>query len=317
MTNDTVLNRRQLTDTVIMIPPDQFGYNPQTAPTNRIMTDEAKQKGLDPQIIRDQAVREFNGMVAKLREADIEVLILDNRPGEITPDAVFPNNWFSHHVDGQLIIYPMLVPNRRAERQVENLKVLLADAQFRKPEIHDLSELENEDLILEGTGSLVLDRVNKVAYAMESERTTEETFRRWISNMDYEGFFFHAFDKDNLPFYHTNVVMSIGAGFAVACPAAIKDEEERALFVEKLRENDRELIRISLEQVREFCGNILHVNSTSGKQKIIMSEKAFKAFSTEQLAALDKFGDLIAVDITTIETNGGGSARCMLAEVFA
>lgn len=301
---------RQTTSTVVMISPDQFGFNPQTAETNTFQN-----KTDNETKTRDQALTEFNGMIESLTQNNIDVLILPSRQGVVTPDAVFPNNWFSHHQEGKLVIYPMLAPNRRAERQPENLQGLLTSVNIQS-EILDLSSYEEIDEILEGTGSLILDRVNKMAFAMESPRTTLGAFHKWCQEMNYEGVFFHAYDKDSLPIYHTNVVMSMGEKFAVVCLEAIKDADEKAKVIQKIQEYDREIIPISLEQVYSFCGNILELRSKSGDPKIVMSESAFNGFTRFQLEQLKEYGNIIPVSIPTIESVGGGSARCMIAEIF-
>ncbi len=303
----------QLTDTVVMVSPDQFGYNPETAETN-VFQNQPQQEAA---ALRDAALAEFNGMVAALRSRGVKVLVLPSRTDVVTPDAVFPNNWFSLHADGTLALYPMLTPNRRAERQAQALSSLLATADIRPSETVDFSAQEAAGEILEGTGSLVLDRANKVAFAMASPRTTQAAFDGWCQAMGYEGVFFHAYDKDSLPIYHTNVMLSIGEGFAVCCMEAVKDEAERALLESKLAAHGRELIAVTLEQVYAFTANILHIKNTAGERLIVMSQTAYDAFTAEQHQQLAAYGELLPVKIDLIEQTGGGSARCMLAEVFA
>lgn len=307
----------QTTNTVIMISPDQFGFNPETAANN-----DFAHVPPDEMVARDKALVEFSSMVTVLQAHDIRVVVLPSRTDVFTPDAVFPNNWMSHHAqgnspEGTLVIYPMKAESRRAERQVDNLRGALTTVGITNPDIIDMTADENEGRILEGTGSLVLDRQNRVAYALESFRTTREEFDKWCERMGYEGVFFHAVAKtttgNNL--YHTNVEMSIGDGFAVLCSDAITSDEERATVESSLQEH-RELIRISLDQMGTFCGNILQVKSTKGKPKIIMSQQAYDAFTPTQRERLEHYGELVAVEIPTIEYVGGGSARCMLAEVF-
>jgi len=305
-------NSPQLTDTVVMVSPDQFGYNPETAETNVFQNKPPQEEAA----LRDAALTEFNGMVAALRARGVNVLVLSSRADAITPDAVFPNNWFSLHADGTLALYPMLTPNRRAERQPQALAVLLAGAGVQTTDTHDFSAMEASGHILEGTGSLVLDRAHKVAFAMASPRTTKDAFDAWCQAMGYEGVFFHAYDKDSLPIYHTNVMLSIGEGFAVGCMEAVKDKAERAMLESKLTAHGRELIAVTLEQVYAFTANILHVKNTAGERLIVMSQSAHDALTEAQRAQLAKYGELLPVDIRMIETVGGGSARCMLAEVF-
>ncbi len=302
----------QLTDTVVMISPDQFGFNPQTAGTNVFQ----HQLSLSKKEVRDKAIKEFRNMVELLESEKIRVLVLGSRVGVITPDAVFPNNWFSHHQDGRLVLYPMLAENRRRERQFLNLKNLLSDVKINHIKEVDFSGDENKGLILEGTGSLVLDRENQMAFAMESPRTTKKEFDRWCLKMGFEGIFFHAQDSTDVPVYHTNVVMSIGREFAVICLESIKSQAEKLLIIKKLTVAGKKIIPISLKQMYKFCANILQLVSIGGSSKIIMSKTAYETLTSGQKTSLEKYGKLVIVDIPTIETIGGGSARCMLAEIF-
>ncbi|MDO8503473.1 MAG: arginine deiminase-related protein [bacterium] len=310
----------QTTDTAVMVSPDQFGFNSQTAATNIFQT-RPEETGLSPQEVRDAALEEFNGMVKTLRDHGITILVLPSpsRKDVVTPDAVFPNNWFSHHQNhqgGLLIWYPMLAPNRRAERQVGALRNLLTTAGIGTPGTLNLTSEEDSGRFLEGTGSLVLDRVHKVAFAMESPRTSKDALDDWCRRMGFEPVFFHAYDKNTVPFYHTNIVITVGERFAVLCPESIKDEGERDMLLRKFKELDKELIPITLEQLYAFCGNILQMQSKSGERKIILSTNAMGKLTSDQIARLEQHGELVPVNIPTIEKIGGGSARCMLAEIF-
>ena len=240
----------QLTDTVVMISPDQFGFNHQTATTNVFQN----KVNIEEKELQKKALQEFTNMVSLLKSKDINILILPSRKDVVTPDAVFPNNWFSSHGKGKIVLYPMLAVNRRAERQPDALKKVLSQAGINNLKIINMSNQENQGKILEGTGSLVLDRKNKVAYAMESPRTTKIMFDLWCKKMDYQPVFFHAYDKNNLPIYHTNVVMSVGDGFSVACLESIKDPSEKQMLKERLETDGRKLIPISLKQKYSFCG---------------------------------------------------------------
>lgn len=300
----------QLTDTVVMVPPDQFGFNSQTAKTNLFQNKPTEQE----EIVKQKAIKEFDKARLQLENSGIKVIILEGKKDAITPDAVFPNNWFSVH-PGKIIIYPMLTENRRNERQPENLKKILS-TMSNVFDITDLSQDEKSGLILEGTGSLVLDRERKVAFAMESPRTSKEEFYKWCRLMGYEGFFFHAFDGNNFPVYHTNMVMSIGQEFAVVCLESIMDEKERNDLQKKLIELGKKIIPISIDQMKKSCGNILQLASTSGSKKIVLSKTALLAFTDEKIKILKEYGDLIVLDMPVIESVGGGSARCLLAEVF-
>ena len=302
----------QLTDTVVMVAPKNFGFNPQTAQTNpfqRQLKDSAEH-------VQQEALKEFNAMVGALTAEDIRVLVLPSREDVITPDSIFPNNWFSHHSDGKLVIYPMLAQNRRDERQANPLALLLKKSNISISEIIDLTVDEKKGDFWEGTGSLVLDRVNKVAFAMESPRTTKKEFDKWCALMEYEGVLFHAYDAKKFPIYHTNVTMNLGQEFAVICMESIVDADERAQVEKKLGDFNKDIISFTVDQIDNVCGNVLQVLSTDGEPKIIMSESALRGFHPDQIQKLEKYGKIIAVKIPTIEAIGGGSARCMLAEIF-
>lgn len=313
---------RQLTDTIVMSPPQNFAMisDAKAAESNSYITPATvfmEQTGMTRENIRDAAMAEFNMMVNKLRANSLDVLILPART-DIVTGSVFPNNWFSYHQEGTIVLYPMLVPQRREERQLDALKGVLTQVDIVEPTVLDLSEVENEGKALEGTGSIVLDRQNKVAFGMQSPRTTKEMFDAWCGKMGYEGVFFHAFDiqKEGKPVYHTNVVMSIGEDVAVVCLESITDDREREMVETRLQQLGKEVIKITVEQMGKFCGNVLQVRSKKGEPKIILSTQAYSAFTKAQQDQLAKHGDLVAVYIPVIETVGGGSARCMLAEVF-
>jgi len=307
-----IMSNSQTTTTLVMVSPNHFGFNAQTAGSN-IFQYQISASDSD---IQGKALLEFNNSVEILKASGINVLILDSRQDVITPDSIFPNNWFSHHSDGKLIVYPMLAPNRRLERQTQNLEELLKSNGARLTETLNLAPDENQGHILEGTGSLVLDRANKVAFAMESPRTTKEEFDKWCNLMNYEGMFFHAYDKNGFPIYHTNVTMSIGKEYAVICLDSITDSKEKELVKNKLISLGKEMIVLTKDQIYNYCGNTLQLISTNNTPKIVMSKTAATGFNADQLNALKKYGEIIELDIPTIETVGGGSARCMLAEVF-
>lgn len=306
------MKHTQLTSTVVMVKPNRFGFNPQTAGSNVFQHQVSESESQ----VQEKALAEFNTAVEVLQKNGIRILILESREDVITPDSIFPNNWFSHHSDGKLIIYPMLAPNRRAERQTQKLKNLLAQNDITVSEVVDLTGDENQGNILEGTGSLVLDRENKAAFAMESPRTVKAEFDKWCNLMGYEGIFFDAYDKEGFPIYHTNVTMSIGREYTVICLDSIKDLSQKKIVEQKLKDLGKEIIELSIEQIYKYCGNTLQVLSGDGSTKIIMSKTAAEGFTADQTRKLKKYGEIIALDIPEIETVGGGSARCMLAEVF-
>lgn len=306
------MSSNQLTDTVVMISPDQFGFNPQTAASNNFQ----HKLDISAREIQKRALQEFENMVVLLRSKGVDVLTLPNRRGVVTPDAVYPNNWFSHHTGGILIVYPMLAPNRRLERQTDELKKLLIDNNISVSKLFDITSHESEGHVLEGTGSMVLDRKNKVAFAMASVRTDKQEFDAWCRMMGFEGVFFHAIDSSKFPVYHTNIAMNMGAEFAVVCLESIPDEVERKTVEQKLKALGKNIIRISVTQIHQYCGNVLQLISKEGKPMIVMSKTAHVAFSEENRETISKYGELVVANIPTIEQVGGGSARCMMAEVF-
>lgn len=298
-----------------MVSPETFGYNNETAGSNVFQ----KNQGGDLETIRTNAAKEFKAMVDTLSGNGVNVFVLGNDTEEDQPDAVFPNNWFTTHEDGTVILFPMHSRNRRGERDPGLIENILEPAGFKAGRLVDLSRYESEGLFLEGTGSLVIDRVNNCVYAAESERTSETVFDEYcnIMNIPKSGrIFFKAEDERGNPIYHTNVMMSVGNGFAVVCEECIPSSRERSEVINSLERFNIEVITINYSQLKAFCGNILNLSSIDGKSLIVMSETSQKAFNNTQLAKLEKYGQIIPVNIPTIETIGGGSARCMIAEIF-
>ncbi|HUA13120.1 MAG TPA: arginine deiminase-related protein [Candidatus Sulfotelmatobacter sp.] len=304
----------QIAKKVIMVEPSHFGFNPQTADSDPFQHDLSGQ-GETEKEIREQALNEFNGVVSTLKHNGIEVEILPS-PKDITPDEIFPNNWFTTHEDGTLVIYPMLAENRRAERQVDVLKAALSKLDFDVTNTLDLTNEENSGQFLEGTGSLVLDRINKFAFVIASPRSSKQTLDLWCQKMGYQAMYFHAVDKVGKPIYHTNVSMNLGKDFAVICTESVTDQNERNDLLNKLKELNKTVVDISLDQVSCFCGNILQLQPSNDQPVIIMSETAFSAYNEEQKQMLSKFGKLVHIPVPTIQEVGGGGVRCMLAEVF-
>jgi hypothetical protein len=303
----------QTTSVVLMIFPSSFGFNTQTAASNTFQLQSFSE---DEKKVRDTAVAEFEQAVRALQAQGIQVVVCPSQTDVDTPDAIFPNNWISFHEDS-VITYPMLTPNRRNERQLENVEAVLEKAVgFAKKSHLDLSSLENQGKILEGTGSLVLDRENKVAFATLSARTTTAAIEIFTEKTGFSVVTFRSFDQKNKEIYHTNVMMSLGEEFAVICIDAITDLSEKEKVIRKLKKLGKEIIAISLEQMHAFCGNILQLKNSDGNFKIAMSATAESAFSESQLTQLRKHGEFIVVDIPTVEVVGGGGIRCMLAEVF-
>ncbi len=306
---------KQTTSTIVMISPDHFSFNEQTAKTNPFQhTPKKNQKQIES--IRTKAIKEFSAMVEKLRKKGVVVYTLPSRTDTVTPDAVFPNNWFSHHSDGKLVLYPINTPNRRLERQHQALLALIEKAGISKLETIDLSKDEEIELFLESTGSMIFDRVNKVSFAMASPRTIRAAFEKWCTLMHYEGVFIQSTEQHVQSVYHTNINMSIGSDFAVVCFDVIGNKDEQKKVKEKLKNLGKEVIPISLDQVYQFCGNILELATTKDKKIIAMSETAKKAFTEKQIKAFEKYCKIVTFKIPTIEKYGGGGVRCMIAEIF-
>lgn len=305
----------QLTNTLLMISPDQFGFNDQTSSTNTFQNNLS----VPETTIRNQALAEFRGAVDLLRSNGLEIVVCPSRTDADTPDAVFPNNWISFHSeidDFDVALYPMRAPNRRAERQFGTVQRLMPWRGINLERVLDLTRFEEDGQFLEGTGSLVFDRRSKVVFAHQSARTSFSVLDVFCQRTGYEAVKFHANDREGKPIYHTNVVMAVGADFSVVCLEAIPDRQERTTVVGTLRDLQKDSIEINLDQLHSFCGNLLQVQPTRGKSKIIMSITAFDAFTKSQRQQLMNHGDIVPLDINTIETVGGGSARCILAEVF-
>lgn len=296
-----------------MVRPDSFQFNEQTAHTNAFQQPEQDAQAAE------KAGNEFQEMVSTLRAHNIRVIVLNSRDDVITPDAVFPNNWFTTHRLAQgetLILYPMLAHNRRQERQQEALQQALITHDIKPITLVDLTHYEAQDKFLEGTGSVILDRINHLAYAAISPRTHPEVLEDFARRMNYTPVIFHSYDKTGNLIYHTNVMMSIGTDFVVIAADSITDAEERTRVMQTFTKNKKQIVLISTQQMDRMAGNILEVRSVNGDAKIIMSQTAFHAFTPEQRQQLSQFGELVTVNINTIEKLGGGSARCMLAEIF-
>ncbi len=302
------MKRIQTTDTVLMVRPVSFGYNEQTAVNNSF-----QQQGFEKDA-QECALQEFDSFVKLLIENDITVEVVYDTIDPPTPDSIFPNNWFSTH-PGILVLYPMFAENRRNERREDIISLVKNKAHISK--VIDLTEWENKQKFLEGTGSLVLDRVNNIAYACKSPRTAEEVIEEFASALDYEYIIFEATDKDGKQIYHTNVMMCIGTEFAVVCLDSINNIDERVSLIESLEEDGKEIVEISLEQMENFAGNMIELTNSKGEHLLIMSERAKESLDEEQLNTLESFCKIISPNLTTIENNGGGSARCMIAEMFS
>ena len=297
-------------NTVAMVRPAAFGFNLETAASNSF---QQELKGSVDEIL-ERAIEEFDNAVHVLRSNDIGVYIVEDTLVPTKPDAVFPNNWISFHPNGTLILYPMEAVNRRCERRLE--VVLELQQKFNFEKILDLSYFESQDLFLEGTGSVVFDHENKVAFAAISSRTSEVVFQELCKQIQYSPFIFAAFDENSQPIYHTNVVMCLGDDFVVVCLECFPDEESRELFVNEVSRLDKSVLEISMAQMNAFAGNMLLLRDRQNNNKLVLSETAYQSLTSAQIDFLKQRIDFVRFGIPVIETIGGGSARCMLAEVF-
>ena len=305
---------KQTTHTILMIEPVAFGFNEQTAVNNYF-----QQQDLNPDTnLQPQALTEFNEMVDLLRSRKINVLVVKDTPEPLTPDSVFPNNWISFHGDGQAVLYPMFAVNRRMERRYDIIEYVSSHG-TKINNIDDFSFWEEENLFLEGTGSMILDRTNRIAYAALSERTAKAVLLEFCSVFHYKPVYFFAnqtvFGK-RLPVYHTNVMMTVADEYAVICLDTIDNINERKVVVDSLDKSGKDIIPISEQQMNNFAGNMLQVENTNGNPVLVLSQSAFDSLNQKQKDRLSSYNELVIVSIPTIERVGGGSVRCMMAEVF-
>lgn len=298
----------QSASAVLLVRPACFGFNAEAAASNVFSHASA-----DPEFA-SKAAAEFDELEKQLRDAGVDVIRLDDSPSPPKPDAVFPNNWFSTHADGTLVIYPMATAPRRLERRVDDLRTLLARHGFEVTRVVDLTEHERNGHFLEGTGSLVLDRPRRCGYASLSPRTSPEVIAEFDRRLGYSTFAFDARDPGGRPIYHTNVLFSLGTEFAVVCAEAVVPEHRQALLAE-IEKSGRAIIELSFAQLRRFGCNLLELRSRTGETVIALSQKALANLKREQLRALERFGNPVSADIPTIEAVGGGSVRCMIAEI--
>jgi hypothetical protein len=294
-----------------MIRPVRFESNPMTAESNRFQGKSGKSP--DAQNVAAQA--EFGQLAAVLRAADIDVIVIDDTPEPHTPDSVFPNNWVSFHGDGRVVLYPMEAENRRTERRSDVVEMLDAEPGYAVSEIVDLSGHEESGHFLEGTGSMVLDRVNRIAYACLSSRTQLDPLGDFAQRMDYEVITFDAVDRDSVPIYHTNVLMNVGEEIAVIGDVAIADEAQRMAVLQSLRDTGHDIVSLSYDQLDAFAGNMLELRARNGSRVLAMSQQAFDSLTASQLERLQENGQVVSAAINTIEASAGGSVRCMLAEI--
>ena len=298
----------QTSNTVFLVRPASFAFHAEAARSNAFATAPH-----DAEIAKS-AEAEFDGLAQRLAGAGVEVIILEDSPDQAKPDAIFPNNWVSFHADGTLVLYPMATEARRLERNVDGLKALLDSSGFDVRRTVDLSFQERHGHFLEGTGSLILDRPRRRAYANLSPRTDAAAIADFDDRLDYSTFIFDARDRSGQAIYHTNVLMSLGTRFAVVCLDAVAPEY-REVLVGEIDRSDRTLIEVDYEQMRQFACNLIELQGRGSSAVIALSSAARRSFRPDQLRSLESFGELLDADIPTIETVGGGSVRCMIADI--
>ncbi len=305
--------KKQLTNTVLMVRPVRFRMNEETVVNNYFQ----EEMDLKNEEINRQAQQEFDALVHKLRIVGVKVIVVDDIYEQNTPDSVFPNNWITFHQNGDVAIYPMFAENRRRERREDILDRVEAEG-FAIENVYDYTEAEKENVFLEGTGAMILDRVNRKAYCALSPRADEELFIEFCEDFEYTPVIFSAYqqvDNKQVPIYHTNVMMALGEDFAIVCLDTITDKSERKNVLHHLKEDHKEIISITAEQMYQYAGNMLQVQGTD-RSYLVMSDAAYNCLTAAQRQAIEKHCPIIHSNLETIETCGGGSARCMMAEVF-
>ena len=308
-------NMKQTTNSILMIRPVAFRMNEQTAVNNYY---QKVLDGLSPETVNAKAQEEFDAFVNKLRMVGVDVTVVEDTANPDTPDSIFPNNWISFHSNGDVALYPMFAENRRKERR-EDVLDILEDKGFVINEIMDYTSAEEDGYFLEGTGSILLDRENDKAYCALSPRADEELFIEFCEDFEYTPVIFEAFQTVNGErklIYHTNVMMCLGETFAVICADCIDDKKERKMVLDSLRGDEKEVILITEDQVNNFAGNMLEVQGSDERRYLVMSASAHKSLTKKQIAQIEEHVTILSSSLDTIEACGGGSARCMMAEVF-
>jgi hypothetical protein len=304
--------RQQTTASIMMVRPENFGYNVETATNNAFQKNSAK---FTSEEIRELAKKEFDTFVLKLTDAGVNVIVALDTNNQIRPDAVFPNNWVTFHQEGLVVTYPMFAPTRRKERRLGIINYVLAHG-FKTKTRNRLEFNEKLNYFLEGTGSIIFDHVHKLAYACLSPRTDVKLLNQVCAMIDYKAVVFNSTDAKGQQIYHTNVMMSMGETFVVVCLDSITDAKEKALLLEKFKETNKEVIEISNEQMNQFAGNMLQIRNDKEETILVMSQTAFNALNENQIKLIKSQTTILTADINVIETYGGGSARCMMAEIF-
>lgn len=305
----------QITNTILMIRPVSFRMNEQTAVNNYY---QKVLESLTPETVQFKALQEFDDFVEKLRAVGVNVIVINDTKDTDTPDSIFPNNWISFHQNGDVALYPMFAENRRLERR-EDILETLENVGYQINNVVDYTSAEEEKLYLEGTGSLLLDRVNRKAYCALSPRADEDLLIEFCEDFEYTPVPFVSYQTVNdkrLPIYHTNVIMCLGEKFSVICLDSIDDKKERKNVIKHLKEEGKEIIAISEDQVNSFAGNMLQILGKNDGRYIVMSNSAYESLTNQQIKQIEKHGKILYSSLDTVEACGGGSARCMMAEVF-
>lgn len=294
---------------LMMVRPASFGANSQTSSTNAFQQNPDRQTA----DATARSLAEFDRMVGVLSAHEISVHVFDDTRSPVKPDAVFPNNWISFHEDGTVVLYPMMAENRRPERRTDLVDRLKRD--FVVTRVVDLSEAEKQGIYLEGTGSVVFDHASRTAYACRSPRTHDTLVERLCGELNYKPVIFNAVDENNIPVYHTNVMMCVGAKFAVVCLDAVRDEKDQDVLLESFSDSGKKVIAISFAQMRAFAGNMIEVLTQDHEPVVLLSETAFQSLLPGQVNAISQFAEMLPLQVSTIESLGGGSVRCMVAGI--
>lgn len=304
--------RQQTTPHILMVRPANFGFNEETAANNAFQSRDGR---LSPTEMRERAMQEFDGFVAQLRAAGVDVLVANDSETPVKPDAVFPNNWVTFHQEGYVVTYPMYAPTRRLERSDAIIEQVLQQGYHADRRL-GFEHYEQQNRFLEGTGSIIFDHQHRLAYACLSPRTDPDLLEELCQAMGYQKVVFHSTDDNGQDIYHTNVMMALGETFVVICLDSLQDKTERKMLEDTFHKTGKEIVDISLAQMNAFAGNMLQVRNTEGQTILVMSSQAYRALVPAQIEQLKKHTRLLHAPIDTIETYGGGSARCMMAEVF-
>lgn len=301
----------QTTNNIMLIRPANFRPNNETRQSNEF---QKLLENYSEKEICDLAILEFDQFIKKLKEKNVNTLVIEDTSLPIKPDAIFPNNWVSFHANGTVVLYPMMAKNRRLERRQDIIESLKSDFEIKT--ILDFSKFENENKFLEGTGSIVFDHQNKIAYACLSQRTDKEVLSAVCESLNYTPFSFYSFSEAGKAIYHTNVMMCIAENFVIVCLDSISNEVEKNNLCNSFKETGHQIIDISFNQMNNFAGNMLEIKTNEQKSILALSQSAFEILTKEQKNTIEKHSELVPLSINTIETIGGGSARCMMAEIF-